>query len=301
MKVYVLGGGDSTERNVSIRSARAVADALKQAGFEVVEVDPIDGLEGLDDAQGIVFPILHGAGGEDGVIQRELEKRKLPYLGSTSSVSEVCFDKAKTRNVLEAAGVPVAQGASVSKESYYHHSISKGPHVLKVARGGSSIGTYIVRDATHIDSKKVDEVFALDDIAILEELVEGTEITVPIFDKKAMLVFEIVPPDGEEFDYENKYNGKTRELYPPRSIDETACRSAERLAERVDAVMGARHLSRVDMIVRPNGEMVVLELNTMPGMTQQSFYPQAAVLTGTPLPRLVSDFVDLVKRDYNLT
>jgi D-alanine-D-alanine ligase len=301
MKVYVLGGGSSTEREVSLRSAKAVADALKEAGCTVVELDPANGLADLDDADGVVFPILHGTGGEDGVIQVELEKRNLPYLGSDSQVSAVCFDKIKTRDVLAAAGLPVAQGSAVSKDDYTVHPLSKVPHVLKVSRGGSSIGTYIVRNPKEQNQRKIDEVFALDETAVIEELIEGIEITVPVLDNQALPVFEVIPPEGEEFDYENKYNGKTQEVCPPRSVDEKTWKEAQQLAEKVHKTLGARHLSRTDIIVRPSGEFAVLELNTMPGMTKQSFYPQAAKAAGMTMPELVSRFLDLVKRDYNLS
>jgi D-alanine-D-alanine ligase len=244
---------------------------------------------------------LHGSGGEDGVIQAKLEKRNLPYLGSGSQVSTVCFDKIKTRNVLAAAGLPVARGAAISKDDYAAHPLSKVPHVLKVSRGGSSIGTYIVRNPEEKNQQKIDEVFALDKTAVIEELIEGVEITVPVLDDQALPVFEVIPPEGEEFDYENKYNGKTQEVCPPRSIDEKTWKEAQILAEKVHKTLGARHLSRTDIIVRPNGEFVILELNTMPGMTEQSFYPQAAKAAGMTMPELVNRFLDLVKRDYNLS
>ena len=300
MKITVLGGGDSTEREVSLRSAAAVATALRQVGFEVINLDPKDGLEDLDKNNGIIFPILHGQGGEDGSLQLKLESMQLPYLGSDSGSSTASFDKVLTRQILVEKGLPVAKGVRVNKYSYREQQISKLPHVLKVARGGSSIGTYLVRDPDKVDQAKVDEVFSLDHEALIEELVEGTEITIAVLDAAALPVIEIVPPSDAEFDYENKYNGKTQEICPPQSISQDLQAKAQELAEQVHKALGARHLSRVDMIVRPSGELVVLELNTMPGMTEQSLYPLSAATNNISMPELMKRFVNLVERDYKL-
>lgn len=296
----VLGGGDSPERDVSLRSASAVSRALKIAGYEVIEADPKNGIEALDGFNGIVFPILHDKGGEDGQIQAELEERHLPFLGTESNASAVCFDKSSARRILLAAGLPMAAGGMVNKETYFNHELTTNPHVLKVARGGSSIGTYIIRDPKNVDKYKIGEVFDLDDRAIIEELIEGIEITVPVFDTNALPVIEIKPPTDTEFDYENKYNGATQELCPPVSVSEDLQRQAQYLAEQVHSALGCRHLSRADIIVKKDGSMIVLETNTMPGMTDQSLYPKSASVNGQDMPGLMRNFVDLVKRDYKI-
>ncbi len=303
MKVLVLGGGNSPERDVSIRSATAVSQALEEAGFENAFADPGDGLSVLDVLivqEDIVFPILHGAGGEDGSIQTELEQRGLPYLGTDSTNSTICFDKWLTRKALQEAGLPVAKGELITEEAYESSDLRKLPHVVKAVGGGSSIGTLIVRDPKDASPEKLAEVFRVSQSAVIEELIEGTEITVPILDQSALPVIEIRPPEAGEFDYENKYNGKTKELCPPVSIDEALQTKAKILAEQVHKVTGARHLSRVDMIVRPSGDLIILEINTIPGMTNQSLYPKAAVVAGMNFPELMEKFVELVKRDYKL-
>ncbi|HSX27168.1 MAG TPA: D-alanine--D-alanine ligase [Patescibacteria group bacterium] len=301
MKVIVLGGGTSPEREVSLRSAAAVSKALKQAGAEVVDIDPKNGLEILDRQKDvIVFPILHGQNGEDGTIQRELEVRNLPYLGTDSTTSAKCFDKWQTRLALLAAKLPMARGDLVTSDTYYGHPLTKQPHVLKVTHGGSSIGTYIVKDPRKVDSKLVKDVFQLHERAVIEELVEGIEITVPILDDKALPVIEIRPPADADFDYENKYNGVTSELCPPRSLDKDQQNQAQTLAEKVHRTMGCRHLSRTDIIMKPDGSFIVLEINTIPGMTEQSLYPKSASVAGISMPKLMSAFVDLVKRDYGI-
>lgn len=302
MKVLVFGGGDSLEREVSLRSAKAVANAARQAGFGVEEADPANGLSFLNGASKdtLILPILHGKGGEDGSLQAELEKRGLAYLGSDSTSSKECFDKWQTRQKLLAAGIAMPQAVLVTKESYRKEKLSTKPHVLKVVHGGSSIGTLIVRDPSAVDPKKVDEIFGLESQAVMEELVEGVEITVPILDKKALPPIEVVPPEGSEFDYENKYNGVSAELCPPPSLTSEQIKKAQNLAEQVHKVMKCRHLSRVDTIMQPNGSFVVLEINTIPGLTDQSLYPKSAAVTGIKMPDLVHKFIDMVARDYNL-
>ncbi len=296
MKIVVLGGGDSVEREVSLRSAKNVAQGLRDAGHDVVEVDTVNGLDILDniDPKSIVFPILHGAGGEDGSIQSELEARHFKYLGSGIEANKNSFDKSKTKQILAKGGLPLAKGEVVTQDSYWTSHLQKHPHVLKVCRGGSSLGTYIVKDSKNIDKEQVTKVFALDDSAILEELVEGIEITIPILGNKALPVIEIVPPNNEEFNYENKYNGKTQDICPAVSISSEQQAKAQRLAEKVHELLGCRHWSRVDMIVRPNGDIIVLEINTIPGMNVQSLYPVSAREAGYSLPQLMNEFIRLV-------
>jgi len=139
VKVLVLGGGNSPEKEVSLRSAKAVANAARKAGFDVTEADPADGLDFLDEIpkDTVVLPILHGINGEDGVIQAELEKRELPYLGSDSKVSAVCFDKWQTRQRLLAAGITMPKAILVTKQNYKSQALFNKPHVLKVVHGGS--------------------------------------------------------------------------------------------------------------------------------------------------------------------
>lgn len=302
MNILVLGGDNSQEREVSLRSAKAVADAARQAGFDVIEADPADGLDVLDNLpkNTIVLPILHGIGGEDGVIQAELEKRHLPYLGSDAKVSSACFDKWQTRQTLIAAGIKVPEAVRVNKDTYLEQSLFKKPHVLKIVHGGSSIGTLLVRDPKKVDQRRIDELFKLENDAVLEELVEGIEITVPILDQTALPPLEVRPPEGGEFDYENKYNGESAELCPPPSLNNEQIKSAQKTAEQVHKAMGCRHLSRVDTIMKAGGNFVTLEINTIPGLTDQSLFPKSAAVAGISMPALVTKFVDLIKRDFEV-
>lgn len=302
MKILILGGDNSPEREVSLRSAKAVAKAARTAGFDVVEADPKDGLEFLDKLpqDTIVFPILHGAGGEDGVIQKELEARNLPFLGSDSKSSGDCFDKWTTRLKLQSAGIQMPKGSLVDKENYKNDELYQMPHVLKVNKGGSSIGTMVVRNTDQIDQTKVDEIFKLDKQAVIEQLIEGKEVTVPILGNSALPVIEIIPPTDGEFDYENKYNGQSAELCPPENVSEEVQKNVQKIAEQVHSVMGCRHLSRVDIMLDKQNYPFVLEINTIPGLTDQSLFPKSAKQAGIDMPGLIKRFVGMVKRDYSI-
>lgn len=302
MKVLVLGGGDSPEHDVSVRSAKAVADAARIAGFDILEADPAKGYSILDNLPSgtIVLPVLHGLNGEDGVIQKELEERGLPFLGSGSKSSSQCFDKWQTRQVLESANIRMPKAVKVSKETYENQPMSKTPHVLKIINGGSSIGTLIVRDPSALKAEQVDNIFSMQNDAVIEELIEGNEITVPVLDKQALSVIEIIPPKDLEFDYENKYNGATQEIVPPKNISLEIQEKAQELASQVHKIMDCRHLSRTDFMVDATGNIFALEINTMPGLTNQSLFPKAAAVSGMDMPALVTKFIDMVKRDYKL-
>jgi D-alanine-D-alanine ligase len=302
VKILVLGGGISPERQVSLRSAKYIADAARDAGYMVESADPAVGpsvLDGLKDT--IVFPILHGKNGEDGYIQKELEKRQLPFLGSGSLAATKCFDKWETRAALKHAGIPVPEGELVDERTYLSSTLLQEPYVLKVVHGGSSIGVLLARQPEKITEYQVSEIFAMEDKAIIEKLIVGVEVTVPILDGRALPVIEIVPPPNGEFDYENKYNGKTDEICPPKSVNHELQLKVQALAEKAHAITGCRHMSRVDLMIDKNDNLYVLEVNVIPGLTDQSLYPKAAAVDGLPMPELINRFVGLVARDYNLS
>src|SRR3989344_8169743 len=175
MDILVLGGGNSDERDVSLRSAKSVVLAARAAGFKVQELDPAEGLAMLDSLPKttIVFPILHGAGGEDGVLQKKFESLNLPYLGSDSKSSAKCFDKWRTRKILLGSGLPVPKAELVSIDTYRQNPLTNQPHVLKIVHGGSSIGTLVARDPKSVRDEQIQEIFNIEPRAVLEELIEG--------------------------------------------------------------------------------------------------------------------------------
>lgn len=295
MKILVLGGGSSSEREVSLRSSQSVKVGLVELGHDVTFIDARDDAAKIWQVAAdcdLIFPILHGVGGEDGTVQRLLDQFDKPYLGSNAVASALCFDKARLISVIATAGVHVPAGELVTAESFAQSPFTRQPFVLKPVADGSTVGCYIARQLPY-DEAKAMELLQHYGTMLLEELVTGTELTVPILGEKALPVIEIVPPQGKEFDYENKYNGATAELCPPEHIAAADQERAQRIAEKVHRLAGASHLSRTDMILRPNGELVVLEINTLPGMTHQSLYPKSAAVAGYSWTQLLDKFVEL--------
>jgi D-alanine-D-alanine ligase len=295
MKILVLFGGSSAEREISIRSAKSVASALKVAGHQVVEFDAANDLDQVKDSFDIVFPILHGTGAEDGEIQKEMDSRCWKYLGSNVEACRISFDKVQLKQIMLQSGILTPGYELVTQESFANSVLAAKPFVLKPTNEGSSVDTYIVNDPASF-SEDLNDVFERHPEMLLEELISGVEVTVPILEDKALPVVEIVPPDGGVFDYENKYNGKTKELCPPENVSEELQVKAQETALNLHQKIGARHLSRTDMIINDGGEIYVLELNTLPGMTSQSIYPKSAAYAGMSMSELINVFVDLVSR-----
>lgn len=294
-KIAVLAGGKSDEREVSLRSGAAVAAALTQAGYEVTVLDPstIDSeFENQIKSCDVVFPALHGEGGEDGSIQAWLEQRNIPYVGADSAVSAICFDKAAYKQKIQAADIITPKGEIVDENSFQNSELINGPFVLKPFDGGSSVDTFIIRNPTTTDFATVSNAFERHPRMLLEELVEGQEITVAILCDEVLPVIEIIPPTGGEFDYENKYNGKTQEICPPVSISDAVQAKAQKLALQIHHRLGVRDMSRTDIIVSKSGELYVLETNTIPGLTDQSLLPRAAQVAGYDMPTLTSRLVE---------
>jgi D-alanine-D-alanine ligase len=295
MKILVLLGGVSNERDVSLRSGGAVSDALKSGGHEVIEYDPQQGMAGLTGFVGkvdCVFPILHGRGGEDGTVQAELEKLGFKYLGSDSRVSRLCYDKGAFKEILNKLSILTPKSEIVTKLSISNSPILRNPYVLKPVDGGSSLDAFIIRD---VGNQTYDpRIFDHYQLMLLEELIEGTEITVPILGNTALPVIEIIVPLGKEFDYVNKYNGETQEVCPPQNVDATKQQEVQKLVEMIHIQVGARHLSRTDIIIDREGKPWVLELNTIPGLTEQSLFPKSASAAGLNMQQLVQKFAEMV-------
>lgn len=291
-KITVLAGGNSNEREVSLRSGAAVAEALRAKGHTVVLADPRDGPTKIGKPD-VVFLALHGAGGEDGTIQAALETANLRYVGSGVAASALCFDKWLYRQVLQAANLPIANGALVTAETIWQSPLSQQPFVLKPIQGGSTIDAYIVRDLTKMDKTKLEASLRQYGVMLLEELVSGIELTVGILGDKPLPPVEIIPPENGDFDYDNKYNGKTQELCPPQHVSDALQKKAQELALAAHQLAGCRDLSRTDLMIDVSGKLFILETNTLPGMTNQSLLPKAAAAGGFSFPELCDQLVRL--------
>lgn len=295
--VALLFGGSSSEREISIKSAQSVGTALENAGYSVHKIDtaPLKSDQLLQELKNcdVVFPILHGAGGEDGKPQAWLESHGFAYIGSDSSSSEICFNKARYKNAVSRFGIVTPQGGLVNRESFITSDLITRPFVLKPNDGGSSVDTFIAREPGNFDSNAINK--ALDHYGemLLEELIIGTELTVGILNESTLPVIEIIPPSDEEFDYENKYNGKTQELCPPEDIAEDIQKTAQTIALKIHRQLRLRDMSRTDMMLRSSDNaLIILETNTIPGMTDQSLLPKAAAASGVDMVQLVRALVD---------
>ncbi|HET6924510.1 MAG TPA: D-alanine--D-alanine ligase [Candidatus Saccharimonadales bacterium] len=293
-KVHVLCGGTSSEREVSLRSGNAVAVALSRAGFVVETFDLADADMAAIIACDVVFPVLHGKGGEDGVLQRQLEASSAKFVGSGSSASALCFDKWAYRQKGVPAGLPMAEATLVKVNTYRTHPLAAKPFVLKPVDGGSSIDTHIVRDVTQVPQTAIADSFSRHPELLMEALVEGSELTVGVLGNEALPVIEIIPPATGEFDYENKYNGASQELCPPRHIDTEVQARAQELALQAHSLTGCRHFSRTDIMYdRASDRLYILETNTIPGMTAQSLFPKMAASAGLDMPSLCRRLVEM--------
>lgn len=278
-KVAVVCGGQSSEREVSLRSGNSVARALERAGYDVRVLDTTASDAELQECD-VVFPVLHGVGGEDGQFQARLEAMSLPFVGSGSEASKLCMDKSTYRDYMKRADFLLPAGATMNYETYIASNFAGQPHVVKPVDGGSSIDTHITRDVLTRDEKAIRDSFARHGSMIVEELIEGDELTIGVLGEQALPVIEIIPPANGVFDFANKYNGQTQEICPTPNFSENVQAQARELAERVHKAAGCRDLSRSDFILTKDGTFYLLETNTIPGLTDQSLFPKAALATG---------------------
>lgn len=296
MRILILTGGTSDEREISLLSAKNTESALTKAGFNVKTVDIAKKSFDLQkEAQKIdvVLPIIHGEGGEDGHIQKEIEKHNIPFLGTGSEASAIAFDKVAFKERMAEHGILTPNWQIVDRDSFADSGLIHNPYVLKPIKGGSSIDTFIVqnpgRQVTYFD-----DAFKKYGKLLLEELIIGQEITVSVLGAKALPVILIIPPEGEEFDFENKYNGKTKELVEPEMLDQNSSKEAKKLAEKIHSLANLEHISRTDMIIAADGAIYVLETNTMPGLTAESLFPKAAKAEGMSMADLVKKLVEII-------
>ena len=303
IRAAVLMGGTSAERDISLSSARMVLGALDPAKYEIVDIDT--GLPGWTDLvlreprPEVALLILHGPGGEDGVVQGFLETAGIPYTGSGVLSSALCMDKELTKIVLQAEGIPVPHSFKFTRQDRQKPSFPEMvrelpvPLVVKPNRQGSTRGTTKVIDADQI-LVAVDAALGFDTEALLEEYVSGVEITACVLggdDPQVLPLIEIVPQSGF-YDYHDKYvPGACEEILPARIPDRRA-EQARQYALKAHRRLKCWGMSRTDMIVGER-QTWVLEVNTIPGMTPTSLLPRAAASVGLTLGDLLNELVDL--------
>jgi len=291
LKITIMLGGPSAEREVSLRSGAEVAKALRSLGYLVSEVDPQNEKWKLPKQTDLVFLALHGTYGEDGTIQNRLEELGVLYTGCDPEASRVGFDKFLTKQRCLAAGVPTARFMLIESAASSWPMGWDPPVVLKPARQGSSVGLQFVERVSEW-GKAVAEAMRHDSQVLLEEKVAGRECTVGILGDQLLPLIEVRPKTGI-YDYQTKYSAGTTEYFCPAPFDEATTARVQAAGLGAFKAIGGRDYSRVDVIVQPNGEPVVLEVNTLPGMTEGSLLPKAAAVAGISYPELCQRMVDL--------
>jgi len=297
LKVAVLMGGDSAEREISLSTGRQVLDALNPEKYDARPVDArglgqnLTAL--LEPRPDVVFIALHGPHGEDGAVQGLLDWLGLPYTGSGVLASALAMDKALSKKLFRAEGIPAPWSVVVTSDEPENTNLASlaPPLVVKPNRQGSSLGMTIVHETRHI-REAIRLALEYDNQVLVEEFIEGTEITVSVLGNShpfALPVLEIIPK-AEFYDYASKYEvGGSRHIIPAR-ISQSASRKALDYARRAHVLLGCRGMSRTDFIVRGD-EPVVLEINTIPGMTPTSLLPDAARAEGISFPELISRLI----------
>jgi D-alanine-D-alanine ligase len=294
LHITVMLGGPSAEREVSLRSGKAVVKALRGLGHCVHEVDPKEPGWILPADTQVVFLALHGTYGEDGTVQKQLDEMGVPYTGCDAASSGLAFDKARTKQKCMAAGVPTARYEVFDSSATGWPKGWQPPVVLKPLRQGSSVGLQFVERESDW-GKALTEAFRHDSQVLMEEKILGRETTVGILADKALPVVEVRPKIGG-YDYHNKYTAGATEYLCPAPFDEATTRRIQTAAMGAFKAVGGRDYSRVDVMVRPDGEPVVLEVNTLPGMTELSLLPKAAAAAGIDYGELCQRMVDLALR-----
>ena len=292
MRVTVLYGGPSAEREVSLVSGGAVIDGLKSVGHEVFasDVSPTD-LSGLDHPCDVVFPVLHGQFGESGELQEILESRKLKFVGSGSVASRLGMNKVLTKQAWEKAGLPtpayrvIRRGESIGE--------IPGSCVVKAIDSGSSIDVYLCKAPAEAEAQAreaIGKVLSKHESVLVEQFIDGIELTVGLLEEQPLAPIRIVPK-GEFFDFHAKYKASDTEHRFDTGLPAPVVEQCRRLAARANEVVGARDLARVDIMVDRQSRPFLLEINTLPGFTPKSLLPEAAKHAGIEFGGLVDRLV----------
>jgi D-alanine-D-alanine ligase len=288
-KIVVMSGGPGAEREVSLRSGSAVVKALR--GYDVYTIDPRDDSWFLPPDTDVVFLALHGTYGEDGTVQRRLDGLGAIYTGCDAEASRIAFDKVLTKKRCIESGVPTAKFLVVNSEQARFPKNLQLPLVVKPVRQGSSVGLQFIE---RIEDWQKALAFALkfDSEVLVEEKIAGRETTVGILDDKPLPIVEVRPKSGA-YDYRNKYTAGCTEYFCPADFDAATTKRIQVAALGAFKAIGGRDYARVDVMVRSNDEPIVLEVNTLPGMTETSLLPKAAAAAGLNYAQLCRRMINL--------
>jgi D-alanine-D-alanine ligase len=292
LNITVMLGGPGAEREVSLRSGAGVVKALRSLGHTVFEIDPKTPDWVLPPETDVVcLAPLHGTYGEDGTVQRQLEKLGALYTGCDAESSRIAFDKVLTKKRCLEAGVPTAKFLVVNSEKTPWPENWQPPLVVKPVRQGSSVGLQFV-ERVEDWQKALAEALKFDSEILVEEKIAGRETTVGILAGQPLPIVEVRPKTGS-YDYKNKYTAGCTEYFCPADFDSAMTKRIQSAALGAFQAVGGRDYARVDVMVRASGEPVVLEVNTLPGMTETSLLPKAAAAAGLNYAQLCQRMVDL--------
>ncbi|RLL48183.1 D-alanine--D-alanine ligase [Oceanobacillus piezotolerans] len=305
MKIAVLYGGISGEREVSLSSGKGIIQALKQKGHEVIGVDfnPNKLEEILQLKVDLVFIGLHGRYGEDGKLQGLLDMLGIPYVGSGVLASALAMDKSKAKQIFEKNNIPVARSVTYtinqpSDVDVIKNSIKQTfqvPFVIKPNEEGSTLGLSIIENEEEIESA-IEKATKSDKNILVEKFVKGREVTVPVLGKpgeeRALPIIEIIPKNAF-YDYESKYAPGGSEHIVPAAIDNKLTMQIQEYAVLAHQALGCETYSRVDFILGEDNVPIILEVNTLPGMTPTSLFPDSAKSIGISYEDMIQEFVQL--------
>ncbi len=310
LKIQVLAGGISHERDISLKSGRRVADALTEYGATVVIREPDSDLLAniAKDKPDVIWPVLHGASGEDGALRDILTLTGVPFVGATPEAARLAWDKSIAKILVARAGIQTPPSITLPKETFREldaesvlNSVTQSialPVVVKPARGGSAQGVSIVTKIEDLNRAMVDA-YVYCDVVIIEKLVEGVELALSVIDLGAgpiaLPAVEVVPRKGH-FSYDERYTAGETDYFIPARLDEKTSAAARKVAVSAHEVLGLRHLSRIDMIVDANGIVWFLEANVLPGLTETSLLPMAITASGNSLGEVYYSLAEAAKR-----
>jgi D-alanine-D-alanine ligase len=296
-KIAVLMGGPGSEREVSLATGRGVSKALRSLGAEVVEVDVRNEDFQLPDDVQLAFNTIHGTFGEDGQLQKILEQRGVPYTGDGVNASEIAFDKIRTKEKFQEHGINTPAWEVIQPGQRPTIAL---PIVVKAPRQGSTVGVIIVKKENEIDSA-ISEAANYGRELLIEKFVSGRELTIGILGEQALPILEIIPKGGF-YDFNNKYPflnpqaGGGAEHVCPAKIDPEKTREIQELALRAFRASDLQVYARVDAILPENAQPFILEINTIPGMTEASLLPEAAGAAGIGYAELCARIIALSRR-----
>ena len=298
-KIAVLLGGTSAEREVSLTSGKAVLEALLSQGYDAHPIDPKEyNVANLKkDGFNRVFNILHGRGGEDGTMQGLLEQIGLPYTGCGVMASALTMDKMRTKMLWKAFGLPVADMEVVTRETFADLDpqaiVDKLglPLMVKPSLEGSSVGLTKVKEVDELKSA-VEYALRFDNTILVEEWLDGDELTVPVLDSQVLPAIRIVP-EGEFYDYNAKYISDNTQYFCPAGLTSEREQELALLVKRAYDAVGCRGWSRIDVMCDAKGNFRLVEVNTNPGMTSHSLFPKSAASVGISFEQLVVKILEL--------